>query len=173
MFHFISCKHLVHAVLRSNKCKPFKNLNLESPLEENLISMFVSKWDCCCPRATARLHVCFSVLGRVVFCWAWLLLSTCQALVNTIWKKRLPFLDSFLWPRGMSWRTHLGICSPPEFLWIFVVVFCKISFWQLKNYSYRTFIGTWQWMLRLYNFSQGPETWIWIKLNKKYLFFSC
>lgn len=52
--------------------------------------------------------------------------------------------------------------------------FLQNKFWQLKNYSFKSlYRNSAMDVKRLYNFSQGPETWIWIKLNKKYLFFGC
>lgn len=158
MFHFIPHNHLPPCPGCHEEWKPLKIWILENLPEENLIHpMVVWKWDGCCLGTAARLQVCVSVLGRVAFCWAWLLLFTCQALVNTIQKERVPLLDSFLWPRGIACRTHLGICSPTKFL---LLLFLQNKFWQLKNNSYKTFYRNLTMDIkRLYNFSQDlkPE----------------
>lgn len=65
--------------------------------------------------------------------------------------------------QNTSWHVLLNFCG--------FLLFLQNKFWQLKNNSYRTFYRNLTMdVKRLYNFSQGLETWIWIKLNKKYCF---
>lgn len=65
-------------------------------------------------------------------------------------------MGSFLWPRGIVCRTHLGLSSPSKFL---LLLFLQNKFWQLKNNSYRTFHRSLTMdVKRLYKFSQGLET---------------